>query len=341
VTAAPKKIFVTGGAGFIGSHLVRLWLREDPAVTIVNFDKLTYCGDASRLADVGANPRYRFIQGDVCSAEDVEAAMQGCDGVVHLAAETHVDRSLLEGRVFLRTNTEGTYVLLEAAKKLGVARFLFVSTDEVYGSRPTGYFKESDPLAPSSPYSVSKAAADLLVTAYAHTHGMHAIVTRGSNTFGPYQYPEKVIPLFLSNALADQPLPLYGDGKQVRNWIDVEDHCRGILTAFRKGKKGEIYNISSKHYLTNIDLTRRLLKTVGKPASLIRKVRDRLGHDRRYATDSKKLRALGWKERFSFDESLERTVRWYSENRAWWRSIKEKNREFAEYYKKAYGDRLK
>ena len=335
------KILVTGGAGFIGSYLVKLWLREDPEVRIVNFDKLTYCGDLSRLAELDKEPRYRFFQGDVCDLDHLAEALQGCEAVVHLAAETHVDRSLLDGKVFFETNTSGTYTLLEAARKMGIRKFLYVSTDEVYGSRPKGFFTEKDPLNPSSPYSVSKAAADLLVTSYSHTYGMHTIVTRGSNTFGPFQYPEKVIPLFVSNALSNQKLPLYGDGLQVRNWIYVEDHCRGVLFAFKNGKKGEVYNISSQNYLTNVDLTRRLLKTLGKPESLIQKVTDRLGHDRRYAISSKKLKHLGWREKFSFDQSLRETVLWYQKNTGWWKAIKEKGEDFKRYYAQAYGDRIK
>ncbi len=338
--SAGRKILVTGGAGFIGSRLIKLWLAADPRISIVNLDKLTYCGDPGRLDDIRDRARYRFVKGDVCDPACVERALAGCEGVVHLAAETHVDRSLLDAKAFLDTNLYGTYVLLEAARRQGIRRFLTVSTDEVYGSRARGFFKESDPVAPSSPYSVSKTAADLLTLSYAHTHGMNALVTRGANTYGPYQYPEKVIPLFVSNALAGQPLPLYGDGRQVRNWIHVDDHCRAILVAYRKGRSGRAYNISSSVYLRNIDLTRRILKLLGRPASLVRRVRDRLGHDRRYAIDPRALRALGWRERVAFDLGLEDTVRWYRENEAWWRSIKDKNREFAAYYAKAYGDRI-
>ncbi len=334
------KVLITGGAGFIGSHLVKFWLRLDPKIEIVNLDKLTYCGDLARLKEVASDPRYRFIQGDICSPKDVERAMEGCEAVVHLAAETHVDRSLLNGKAFIDTNTYGTYLLLEAARKKGLKKFLCVSTDEVYGSREKGFFGEKDALGPTSPYSISKTAADFLTLSYAESYGMHTLVTRGSNTFGPYQFPEKVIPLFVSNALSDQKLPLYGDGLHVRNWLYVEDHCSGILQVLRKGKRGEAYNISSDTYLTNIELTRRLLKILGKPLSLIRKVKDRVGHDRRYAISNRKLHALGWKEKFSFEKSLADTVEWYRQNQAWWRPIKEKSAEFKDYYKKAYAGRI-
>ncbi len=335
-----KKVLVTGGAGFIGSYLVKYWLRADPRISIVNLDKLTYSGDLSRLSEVRGERRHRFLRGDVCRRSDVEKAIRGCDAVLHLAAETHVDRSLLDAHTFLDTNIRGTQVLLEAARKFGVRRFLLVSTDEVYGSRPKGFFRETDALSPSSPYSVSKAAADLLTLSHGVTYGLDVVVTRGSNTYGPFQYPEKVIPLFVSNALSDQPLPLYGDGKQVRNWIHVEDHCRGILHTLKHGKSGQVYNISSKNDLTNIELTRRLLAVLGKPASLVRKVTDRPGHDRRYAIDSERLRALGWRETQPFEAAFRATVLWYRENERWWRSIKEKRSGFRDYYKKAYGKRL-
>ena len=330
------RVLVTGGAGFIGSHLIKYWLKTDPHVRIVNFDKLTYCGDLSRLSEVKKHPRYSFVKGDVCDAKAVPKALQGCEAVVHLAAETHVDRSLLDAKSFIDTNFYGTTVLLEASKKAGIRKFLCVSTDEVYGSRLRGYFKESAALAPTSPYSVSKTAADLLCHSYAHTHGLYTIVTRGSNTYGPYQYPEKVIPLFVSNALSGRKLPLYGDGRQVRNWLYVEDHCRGILTALHKGKKGEAYNISSSTEISNLDLTRRILRILGKPESMIQRVKDRIGHDRRYAIDSSKLQKLSWKENFHFGEMLAYTVFWYQKNAAWWKAIKEKDRGFKEYYKKAY-----
>ncbi len=333
------KVLVTGGAGFIGSYLIKLWLRLDPKISIVNFDKITYAGDLSRVREVERNSRYRFVNADICDAKAVEKALEGCSAVVHLAAETHVDRSLLDAKNFFDTNVYGTYVLLETSLKKRIEKFLLVSTDEVYGSREKGYFKEEDPLAPTSPYSVSKTAADLMVLAYAHTHGLYTLVTRGCNTYGPYQYPEKVIPLFISNALSLQPLPLYGDGLQVRNWIHVEDHSRAIIRVLKKGKKGEAYNISTRNYLSNIDLTRSILKTLGRPETLIKKVKDRIGHDRRYAIDSGKLRALGWKETCDFKRSLEDTVLWYKKNEAWWKKIKEKDARFKKYYARTYKGR--
>ncbi len=334
------KALVTGGAGFIGSYLIKYWLKSDPKISIVNLDKLAYSGDVTRLSELKNHPRYRFVKGDICDPKAVQKAMSGCDFVVHMAAESHVDRSLLDGKVFLDTNIYGTYVLLEAARKLGVKRYVQVSTDEVYGSRAKGYFKETDELCPSSPYSVSKASADLLALSYVTTHHLPVVVTRGSNTYGPYQYPEKVIPLFVSNALSDVPLPLYGDGRQIRNWIYVEDHSRGILHALKKGKVGEIYNISSKTEIENIDLTQRLLKILGKSMTLVKPVTDRLGHDRRYAIDSSKLRALGWGEKFDFKDAFPQTVLWYKDHAAWWQRIKQKQSGFKTYYKKAYGRRI-
>ncbi len=333
------KVLVTGGAGFIGSHLIRLWLKKNNRLEIVNLDKLTYCGDVSRLAELRSNPRYQFVEGDICDPSVVERAMRGCDGVVHLAAETHVDRSLLNAKVFIDTNVYGTYVMLEAARKAGVKRFVHVSTDEVYGSREKGFFKEKDALKPTSPYAISKTAADFMALGYAESYGLNVSVTRGANTYGSYQYPEKVIPLFVSNAISNQALPLYGDGLHVRNWLHVEDHSEGIIKVFEKGKKGEAYNISSSVYSTNIELTKRILKILDKPLSLIQKVKDRAGHDRRYAIHPGKLKALGWKEKANFSRGLETTVRWYQENQDWWKAIKEKDRDFKEYYQKAYTQR--
>ncbi len=331
-----KKILVTGGAGFIGSHLIKLWLKTNPSVEIVNLDSLTYCGDPSRLEDLRRHERYQFIKGNICDPDIVKDTMRGCAGVVHLAAESHVDRSLLDGKVFFQTNTCGTYVLLEEARRTGVERFLFVSTDEVYGSRPKGFFKETDALHPTSPYSVSKTAADLLALSYAHTYGLNAVVTRGGNTFGPYQYPEKVVPLFVSNALSNKRLPLYGDGLQVRNWVHVEDHAHAIITCFEKGKKGEAYNVASDDYVTNVDLTHQILKILGKPASLIQKVTDRPGHDRRYAMNASKIKKLGWRPKRKFAAALRETVLWYRDNRIWWERIKDKTADFKNYYAKQY-----
>ncbi len=335
-----KKALVTGGAGFIGSFFVKVWLKEDSRISIVNLDKLTYSGDLSRLSELQGNSRHSFIKGDICDPKTVRKAMQGCDGVVHLAAESHVDRSLLDAKAFFDSNVYGTYVLLEEARRAGVERFVLVSTDEVYGSRSgKGYFKEKDILNPSSPYSVSKAAADLLALSYVGTHHLPVLVTRGANTYGPYQYPEKVIPLFTTNALTGQKLPLYGDGRQIRNWLYVEDHCRGILHALKKGKTGEVYNISSKTELENIDLTKKLLKILDKPENLIHHVTDRLGHDRRYAIDSSKLRSLGWSEKAKFDTAFRDTLLWYCRNEKWWKAIKEKQEGFTKFYKKAYAGR--
>lgn len=330
------KVLVTGGAGFIGSYLIKYWLATDKSVCIMNVDKLTYCGDLSRLKSVERHPRYHFLKGDICSREIVEHAMEGCDAVIHLAAETHVDRSLINAKVFYDTNILGTQVLLDTAKAKGIKKFLLVSTDEVYGSCLKGFFKETDVLGPTSPYSVSKTAADLLTLAYAHSHRMHTMVTRGSNTFGPYQYPEKIIPLFVSRALRDEPVPLYGDGRQVRNWIYVEDHCRGILHVLKKGLPGHAYNIATRDSLMNIVLTKKILTYLNKPLTLIKKVDDRVGHDRRYAISSTKIRNLGWKEKFAFDESIEFTLDWYKKNRDWWEKINEKNEEFRQYLEKAY-----
>ncbi len=335
------KALVTGGAGFIGSQLIKTWLQSDPHVHITNLDKLTYSGDLKRLEELRGNKRYHFIQGDIRDAKTVKKAISGCSVVVHLAAESHVDRSLLDGKTFFDSNVDGTRVMLEEAKEAKVERFVQVSTDEVYGSRAQGYFTEKDALAPSSPYSVSKAAGDLLALAYHTTFGLPVVVTRGSNTYGPFQFPEKVIPLFVSNAISGDPLPLYGDGKQIRNWIHVEDHARGILHVLKKGKAGEAYNISSTVEMENIVLTKHLLRLLGKSEKLIKRVKDRPGHDRRYAIDSTKLRNLGWKEKAVFDRAFADTVLWYEYHQSWWRAIKEKQKDFQTFYKQTYSGRVK
>ena len=331
------KILVTGGAGFIGSNFVRHLLAAHPEDTVVNLDKLTYAGNPENLRDVEGNPRYRFVKGDICDGALVRELMAGVDAVVHMAAETHVDRSNVGAADFLRTNVLGTHTLLEAARERGLARFLLVGTDEVYGSIAVGAARETDRLNPSNPYSASKAAADLLARAYWLTHRLPVVITRSSNNFGPYQYPEKVVPLFVTNALEDRPVPLYGDGRNVRDWLYVLDNCAGIDLVLRKGGEGEVYNIGGGHEVENIVLTRQILQLTGKPETLIQPVKDRLGHDRRYSVDSHKVRQLGWTPRHRFGDALGTTVAWYREHEAWWRPLK--SGEFRAYYEKQYGHR--
>ncbi len=314
------KLLVTGGAGFIGSHFVRLMLRKGHRV--VNLDRLTYAvaGRTDNLADVARHPRYRFIRGDIREPRTVATAIRGASAVVNFAAESHVDRSIRDAAVFLQTNILGTQVLLDAARRARVRRFLQVSTDEVYGSREGAPASETAPLAPNSPYSASKAAADLLCRAYGVTHGLPVIITRSTNNFGPHQFPEKLIPLFILRALRNQPLPLYGDGGQVRDWLFVEDHCEGIRRALERGRPGEIYNFGAGHGRRNRDIVRMILKMMGKPRTLIQRVQDRPGHDRRYAvTIRKAARELGWKPRRPFAEALRETVDWYLAHPEWWR----------------------
>jgi dTDP-glucose 4,6-dehydratase len=334
------RILVTGGAGFIGSHFVRLLLRRQ-AVTVVNLDALRYSGNLDNLRDIQEDPRYTFIEGDICDADTVDrvAREHRIEAIVNFAAETHVDRSILEPGGFVRTDVLGTSVLLEVARSVGVRRFVQISTDEVYGDISTGRSREADPVAPRSPYAASKAGGDLLALSYFATYKLPVVVTRGSNTFGPHQYPEKFIPLFVTNALEDQPLPLYGDGLQERDWIYVEDHCEAIDLVLREGSPGEVYNIGAGRERRNKDTAEAILALLGKPLSLIRHVSDRLGHDRRYALDCDKVARLGWKPRYGFDEALRSTVAWYQENAWWWRKIK--SGEFRDYYEKLYGARLK
>ena len=331
------KILVTGGAGFIGSNFVRHVLTAQHDDSVVNLDKLTYAGNLENLRDVEANPRYRFVKGDICDGAAVREAMRGADAVVHFAAETHVDRSNLGADEFLRTNVNGTFTMLEAARELRIARFLAVGTDEVYGSIAEGAAREGDALNPSNPYSASKAAADLLARAYWTTHRLPVLITRSSNNFGPYQYPEKVIPLFVTNALEDRSLPLYGDGRNVRDWLYVLDNCAAIDLVLRRGLEGEIYNIGGAAEVQNVALTRRILALLGKPESLITSVADRPGHDRRYALDSGKVRALGWTPATGFDAALSATVEWYRTHEAWWKPIK--SGAFREYYQTQYSGR--
>ncbi|MBI5879211.1 MAG: dTDP-glucose 4,6-dehydratase [Chloroflexi bacterium] len=335
-----RNILVTGGAGFIGSNFVRYLLGKYPDYRIVVFDKLTYAGRVENLLAVDDDPRYAFVRGDIADAASVAAAMQQhqIDTIVNFAAESHVDRSILSADAFVRTDIYGAYVLLEAARQFKVERYHQISTDEVYGDVPEGYSKESDPFLPNSPYAASKASAELLIRSYFTTYNLPVVITRGSNTFGPYQYPEKLLPLFITNAIDDQPLPMYGDGLQVRDWLHVLDHCKGIDVVLHQGRLGEAYNIGGENEQHNIDVIRLMLRALGKPESLIRRVRDREGHDRRYALDTAKLRALGWAPRRDFEAAIGETVDWFRQNDWWWRPIK--SGEYLEYYKQQYGERL-
>ncbi|MFH1225489.1 MAG: dTDP-glucose 4,6-dehydratase [Candidatus Diapherotrites archaeon] len=315
------RILVTGGAGFIGSNFIRHFMRAHPESEVVSLDKLTYAGNKANLADLKGNGNYTFIKGDICSAKGAARAMKGCDAVVNFAAESHVDRAINDAGAFISTNVFGVRVLLEAARAEGTGRFLQVSTDEVYGSIAQGSSKEGDALNPRNPYSASKAAADLLVNSYRETYGMDTIITRSSNNFGPCQFPEKVIPLFITNLMRGKKVPLYGDGMNVREWLYVEDNCAGIDIALQKGAAGGIYNIGGGEGMKNIELTRALLRELGKGEEMIDYVKDRLGHDRRYSIDGAKIRALGWRPAGNFSENLRRTVAWYAGNEKWWKPL--------------------
>jgi dTDP-glucose 4,6-dehydratase len=315
------KLFITGAAGFIGSNYVRHVLSTtDDKVTV--FDALTYAGNLSSLDDVANDPRFRFVQGDICDRAAVTAAMNGHDAVVHFAAESHVDRSIVDPDTFVRTNCLGTNVMCDVARNVGVDRFLHISTDEVYGSIEDGSFVESDRLGPRSPYSSSKAGSDLIALSYEETYGLPVIVTRSSNNFGPYQFPEKVIPLFVTNLLDGKKVPLYGDGLNIRDWIYVMDNCAGVDVVLRKGAVGEIYNIGGGNETTNRELTEKVLSLLGAGDEMVEYVQDRLGHDRRYSIDCSKANALGWVPSRSLDEALAETVEWYRANRAWWEPLK-------------------
>jgi dTDP-glucose 4,6-dehydratase len=329
------RILVTGAAGFIGSNFIRYLLRQHPDDIITVLDKMTYAGNMANLADMDG--RFRFVPGDIANQSIVEPLVAASEAIVNFAAETHVDRSLMDPGSFITTDVYGTFILLEAARKASIQRYLQVSTDEVYGSVETGSSREEDQLDPRSPYSASKAGGDLMVRAYFSSYGLPACITRGSNTYGPYQYPEKLIPLFVTNAIDDLPLPLYGDGKNVRDWLYVEDHCSAIDKVLRKGAPGEIYNVGGGNERTNLEITECILETLGKPWSLVRPVADRPGHDRRYSLDCSKLSALGWKPFHSFEEALPATVRWYAENGKWWRPLK--SGEYLEYYRRNYTGR--
>ena len=338
-----RNLMITGGAGFIGSNFVRYLLERYPDYQIVVLDKLTYAGNLDNLKDIAQRfpDRYTFVRGDIADAPAVDELMQtyDIDTIVNFAAETHVDRSLIEADAFIKTDVYGTYVLLEAAKKYGIERYHQVSTDEVYGEISPGRSSlETDPLQPRSPYSASKAGGDLLCLAYYHSFRVPVTITRGSNNIGPYQYPEKVVPLFITNALDDQPLPVYGDGRQMRDYQYVLDHCEGIDVVLHRGQIGEVYNLGTGEETENLVMARAILDLLGKPYSLIRHVTDRPGHDRRYSLNVDKIRSLGWESRHTFEQALEKTVRWYVENEWWWRKIK--SGEYREYYRKWYGQRL-
>lgn len=333
------RYLVTGGLGFIGSAFIRLLAAERPEVEIVNLDAMTYAANPANLASIAENPRYRFVKGDITDPAAVAAAIgEGVDAIVNFAAETHVDRSILDPEAFLRTDILGTHTLLEALRERRIARYLQVSTDEVYGDVESGESIESSPLRPRSPYSASKAGGDLQVLAYRTTYEVPVLVTRGSNTYGPYQYPEKLIPLFVTNLIDDQSVPVYGDGLQIRDWLHVEDHARGILTVLERGTPGEIYNIGGGNPRTNLDITHRLLAGCGRSfESHVRHVADREGHDRRYAISSAKAHALGWRPEIEFERGLEATIAWYREHEAWWRPLK--SGEFLAYYQRQYAHR--
>jgi len=333
-------LLVTGGCGFIGSNFIRMLLESEPEVRITNLDLLTYAGNLENLADLANHPRYRFVRGDIADPAVVRQVAAGVDGILNFAAESHVDRSIYDASPFIRTNILGTLTLLDAARELGIPRYLQVSTDEVYGTLgPDGYFTESTPLAPNSPYSASKASADLLVRSYVHTYHLPALITRCSNNYGPYQFPEKLLPLFITNLLRDEPVPLYGDGLNVRDWIHVRDHCTAIWAVWQRGRIGEVYNIGGQCEKTNLELTLLLLDVMGKPHSLIRHVKDRPGHDRRYAIDCTKIMTeLRWRPTIPFKDGLRETIRWYQEHADWVANIR--SGEYAKYYERQYG-RLK
>ncbi len=334
-----KNLLVTGGAGFIGSNFTRYMLDKYPNYNIIVYDKLTYAGNLDNLRDVATDARYAFVQGDIADAELVRRTMNehAIDTIVNFAADTHVDRSIMEPDAFIKTDVVGTYTLLEAAREMEIARYHQISTDEVYGYIPEGRTDENYPLKPRSPYAASKAGADLLVHAYHVTYGLPVTITRGANNIGPYQYPEKVVPLFTTNLIDDQPIPIYGDGLQVRDYQYVLDHCEAIDLVLHAGELGEVYNVGTEVETPNIEMAKLLLKLLDKPESLMQHVADRAGHDRRYAMDCSKLRALGWQSQHTFETALRDTVAWYVNNEWWWRKIK--SGEFAEYYRKQYGDR--
>ncbi|MEK9144793.1 MAG: dTDP-glucose 4,6-dehydratase [Elusimicrobiota bacterium] len=332
------RLLVTGGLGFIGSNFIRHYLARHPSDTLVNLDLRTYAGNPANLEGMAGARRHRWVRGDITDPKAVDRCMKGAEVVVHFAAESHVDRSILEPGAFLKTNILGTQVLLDAALRHKTRRFLHVSTDEVYGSVETGHSREGDPLEPNSPYAASKASSDLLVRSYGVTFGLDAVITRASNNFGPYQFPEKALPLMITNWLSGLPFPLYGDGRNVRDWVFVGDHVRGIELVLRKGKAGEVYNIGGTRSLANRDLVSTVRRLMGVGPELVQPVADRPGHDRRYAVDCSKLKALGFRHAWTFEEALESTVRWYRDNADWWKPLKGR-KEYRSYYKTQYKKR--
>jgi dTDP-glucose 4,6-dehydratase len=336
------KLLITGGAGFIGSNFVRFMVNKYPQYQIVNLDLLTYAGNLENLKDIEDKPNYKFVKGDIADRSFVNNLFEQekFDYVINFAAESHVDRSITNPEIFVQTNIQGTLALLDAAKEIGVKKYLQVSTDEVYGTLgETGYFSETTPLAANSPYSASKAGADLLVRAYHETFGLPVNITRCSNNYGPYHFPEKLIPLMIINALHDKELPVYGDGLNIRDWLHVEDHCQAIDLVLHNGRDGEVYNVGGNNERTNIHIVKTILEQLGKPESLIKYVKDRPGHDRRYAIDATKLRTeLGWKPKYTFETGIKQTIDWYLNNQEWWQKII--SGEYQDYFKSQYGDRL-
>ena len=329
-----RTLLVTGGAGFIGSNFIRHMLDKHDDIRIINLDKLTYAGNLDNLRDVENDHRYRFVQGDICHPEVVDPLVKEADVVLNFAAESHVDRSIGRPDDFIQTDVFGTFVLLEAARNHGVERFVQISTDEVYGSIDNGFFKETDALNPSSPYAASKCGADRLAFSYFVTYGLPVVIPRSSNNFGPYQYPEKLISLFATNAIEDKPLPIYGDGLNVRDWLYVKDNCEGVEAVMERGADGEVYNLGAGNEKTNLEITKLILKLLGKPESLMTYVKDRLGHDRRYALDTAKIKTLNWTPSHSFEEAMAETVAWYRDNEGWWKKIK--SGEYLTYYREQY-----
>ena len=333
-----KTLLITGGCGFIGSNFIHYVLAKYPDYCIINLDKLTYAGNLANLAGLAGEIRYRFVEGDICDRAAVDALVAEADMVVNFAAESHVDRSIMGGAEFVQTNFNGTYELLESAKDHGVERFHQISTDEVYGSIDEGAWTEEWPLAPRNPYSATKASAELLVRSYHITHGLPVVTTRASNNIGPYQYPEKRVPLYITNALDDLPLPIYGNGSQVRDHLYVEEHCSAIDLVLHEGTEGEVYNVGGENDATGLEVARLIVERLGKDESLLQFVSDRTGHDQRYALDSSKVVGLGWKPTSDFRVAMERTIDWYVENETWWREIKERQ-DYKDYYQRNYGNR--